>query len=221
MKNQSLTQRIQGSPIHIVTIVSVVLVLLYTTAHAETVNVKDRGPVDLMPFTCTNTMSSFVNRVYFDKANSCMLILLNNTWDHYCEIDERTVASLISAGSIERVYIATIKDGPFDCRTHMPVRFSWAGIPACASISPAFETKAVPVGTKYSRFAMTDLNVPSFNHGGSTIAYHGDRVSPGAIRYTGSCPPRGEHHKYRWVVEALDTVGDVLAKGSATAAFPP
>jgi len=89
---------------------------LYATAQAETVNVKYRCPVDLKPFTCTNTESSFVNRVCYDKANSYMLILLNNTWYHYCEIDAITVASLISAGSVGRFYNANIKgtgkDGP-------------------------------------------------------------------------------------------------------------
>lgn len=96
--------------------------ILSATAQAETVNVKYRGLVDLKPFTCTNTESSFVNRVCYDKANSYMLILLNNTWYHYCEIDAVTVASLISAGSVGRFYNANIKgtgkDGPFDCRTH-------------------------------------------------------------------------------------------------------
>ena len=32
--------------------------------------------VDLKPFTCTNTVSTFVNRVCYDKSNSYMLILL-------------------------------------------------------------------------------------------------------------------------------------------------
>jgi hypothetical protein len=92
------------------------------TAQAETVDVKYRGPVDLKPFTCTNTVSSFVNRVCYDKAKSYMLILLNSAWYHYCEIDAGTVASLISAPSVGRFYNANIKgtgrDGPFDCRTH-------------------------------------------------------------------------------------------------------
>jgi len=101
------------------------------------------------------------------------------------------------------------------------VRFSWAGIPACASISPAFDLRGVPAGTKRLRFTMTDLNVPAFQHGGSTIAYNGDAVSRGAIHYTGPCPPPGEHHNYRWVVQALDATGKVLDQGSAEARFPP
>lgn len=89
---------------------------------AETVDVKYRGPVDLKPFTCTDTKSSFVNRVCYDKANTYMLILLNKTWYHYCEIDVGTVSSLIKSDSVGRYYNANIKgtgkDGPFDCRTH-------------------------------------------------------------------------------------------------------
>jgi len=103
----------------------------------------------------------------------------------------------------------------------MSVRFSWAGIPACTSISPAFDLQGVPTGTKHLTFTMTDLNVPTFHHGGSTIAYNGDAVSRGSIRYTGPCPPHDERHNYRWVVQALDVAGKVLAKGSAEAMFPP
>jgi hypothetical protein len=98
------------------------MVVLYARAEAETVNVKYRGPVDLKPFTCTNMVSSFVNRVCYDKANSYMLILLKNTWYHYCEIDAGTVTSLINAPSVGRYYNSNVKgtggDGPFDCRTH-------------------------------------------------------------------------------------------------------
>ena len=83
---------------------------------------KFRGSVDLKPFVCADTKSSFVNRVCYDKAKAYMLILLRNTWYHYCEIDAGTVSSLISAPSVGSYYNANIKgtgsDGPFDCRTH-------------------------------------------------------------------------------------------------------
>jgi phosphatidylethanolamine-binding protein (PEBP) family uncharacterized protein len=100
------------------------------------------------------------------------------------------------------------------------VGFSWAGIPACEKISPAFELTGVPAGTRQLRFTMTDLDVPKFPHGGSTIAYEGASVPRGAIRYIGPCPPAGERHQYRWTVEALDAKGKVLAKAEATAPFP-
>jgi KTSC domain len=107
----------------ITSIASIALaVMVCATANAETVDVKYRGPIDLKSFTCTNTVSSFVNRVCYDKEKSYMLILLKNSWYHYCEIDAETVAALISAESVGRFFNANIKstgkDGPFDCRTH-------------------------------------------------------------------------------------------------------
>jgi phosphatidylethanolamine-binding protein (PEBP) family uncharacterized protein len=99
--------------------------------------------------------------------------------------------------------------------------FSWAGIPACEKISPAFDLAGVPAGTKRLRFEMHDLDVPGFHHGGSTVAYTGDAVKRGAIHYIGPCPPRGERHLYRWTVEALNEAGKVLGTASATATFPP
>jgi phosphatidylethanolamine-binding protein (PEBP) family uncharacterized protein len=86
----------------------------------------------------------------------------------------------------------------------LSLRFSWVGIPACTSMSPAFELGGVPAGTKRLNFTMTDLV-----------------VRRGAIRYTGPCPPRGEHHNYRWTVQALDAAGKVLDRASAEAVFPP
>jgi len=101
---------------------AIVATFVSHSALAETVDVKFRGPIDLKPFICADTKSSFVNRVCYDKANTYMLILLNKTWYHYCEIDAGTVSSLIRADSIGRYYNANIKgtgkDGPFDCRTH-------------------------------------------------------------------------------------------------------
>jgi phosphatidylethanolamine-binding protein (PEBP) family uncharacterized protein len=99
--------------------------------------------------------------------------------------------------------------------------FSWADIPACEKISPAFQLSGVPAGTKKLRFEMHDLNVPGFHHGGSTVAYAGDAVKQGAIHYIGPCPPDGERHRYRWMIEALDASGKVLGTASATQTFPP
>jgi phosphatidylethanolamine-binding protein (PEBP) family uncharacterized protein len=101
------------------------------------------------------------------------------------------------------------------------LKFSWAGIPACQAASPAFELSDVPPGTKRLRFNMTDLDVPSFKHGGSTIAYETNAVKRGAITYVGPCPPDGQHHQYRWTVDALDPLGKVLGTATASGTFPP
>ncbi|HVR56029.1 MAG TPA: KTSC domain-containing protein [Pseudolabrys sp.] len=100
---------------------TVFLFFLASTAHAETVDVKYRGQVDLKPFTCQDTKSSFVNRICYDAANQYMVILLKDTY-HYCEIPKSTVDALLSADSHGRYFNANIKgtgkDGPYDCRTH-------------------------------------------------------------------------------------------------------
>jgi hypothetical protein len=108
-----------------------------------------------------------------------------------------------------------------DDRPPLSLRFSWTGIPACATVSPAFELGGVPADTKLLSFMMTDLNMPTFHHGGSTVAYSGNVVPRGAVTYTGPCPPSGQRHNYRWTVQALDAAGKSLGKGSADATFPP
>ena len=97
--------------------------------------------------------------------------------------------------------------------------FSWAGIAACTGMSPAFRISAAPAGTKQLRFKMVDLNVPDYAHGGSTVAYTGGTVAPGAISYIGPCPPAGTKHTYRWTIEAIDGGGKELGTATTTGVF--
>jgi hypothetical protein len=86
-------------------------------ALAETVNVKYRGPVDLAPFQCESvSRSSLVTRVCYDRKEQYMVIGLQGTYYHYCEIDAGTVNALRGADSMGRFYNSRIK-GNFDCRT--------------------------------------------------------------------------------------------------------
>jgi hypothetical protein len=99
------------------------LLLWATAAQAESVDVKYRGPVDLKPFTCTDTpRSSFIQRVCYDKGQSYMLISLRGTYYHYCELPSATFEEFVTAPSMGQFYNQRIKgsgsDGPFDCRTH-------------------------------------------------------------------------------------------------------
>ena len=101
----------------------VLLLLVTSPAFAETVSVKYRGPVDLKPFACeTVTKSSFINRVCYDATNRYMVILLKDTYYHYCELPKSTLDALMAAPSLGTYYNANIKgtgkDGPYDCRTH-------------------------------------------------------------------------------------------------------
>jgi hypothetical protein len=85
---------------------------------ADSVYVKYRGEVDLKSFDCTDiARSSFIRRVCYDRPNEYMLISLNGTFYHYCEIDAGTVSSLLNASSMGSFYNTSIK-GQFDCRVH-------------------------------------------------------------------------------------------------------
>ena len=97
-----------------------VVILAYgaTQLRSEQVSVKYRGQVNLRPFDCTDVdRSSFIKRVCYDRSNEYMLINLNGTYYHYCQIDNGAVSSLLNAGSMGRFYNASIK-GHFDCRVH-------------------------------------------------------------------------------------------------------
>ncbi len=105
--------------------------------------------------------------------------------------------------------------------TPLTIDFSWTGTAACTAKPPAFSIGGVPAGTRKLLFAMKDLDMPSFNHGGGTIDYAGSgNIPAGAFSYTGPCPPGGSH-QYQWTVQALDASGRVLAAGQATKPFPP
>jgi hypothetical protein len=101
--------------------------LCFPSGRAESVYVKYRGEVDLRSFDCKETTrSSFINRICYDRRNEYMLISLNGTYYHYCEIDPSTVSSLLDAPSVGQFYNANIK-GQFDCRVHRVPEYSPAG----------------------------------------------------------------------------------------------
>jgi hypothetical protein len=102
----------------IISVAVFVLAAFTAAARAETVDVKYRGQVDLKAFDCVDiTRSSFIRRVCYDQTNEYMLINLNGTYYHYCEIDSDTVAALKTADSMGRYFNGEVK-GHFDCRTN-------------------------------------------------------------------------------------------------------
>ena len=102
------------------------------------------------------------------------------------------------------------------------LEFTWSGYRECSSSSPAFVVSDVPAGTSRLAFKMVDKNVPTYPHGGGTIAYHGAQQIPaGAFLYRGPCPPAGQQHMYEWTVRALDANDMTTASATAAAKFPP
>lgn len=100
-------------------------------------------------------------------------------------------------------------------------KFSWRGIPACSTVSPAFALKAVPRGTASLSFEMRDRDAPDVGHGGATVPYAGrGGVPKGAVAYTGPCPPKGASHHYIWTIHALDAHGADLDMTEAAGNYP-
>ena len=96
--------------------------------------------------------------------------------------------------------------------------FAW-----CPEASPNFQLEDVPAGTVSLQFAMTDLDQPSFHHGGGTVGYRGQPVVPcGAFStgFIGPSPPQGEVHTYEFTIQALGPNGTLLAAITAQRKFP-
>ncbi len=88
--------------------------------------------------------------------------------------------------------------------------------------SPAFTLTAVPKGTASLRFNMVDQQVPSYRHGGGTVAYSGQKSVPcGALgNYVGPSPPPPQVHTYEFTIDALDASGSVIGTAKTRRKFP-
>ena len=91
-------------------------------ANAESVSVKYRGAVELAPFKCNwINRSSLVNRLCYDEKETYVVVMLRDTYYHYCEAPKSIVAAWFSASSMGRFYNTYIK-GRYDCRVnYMPI----------------------------------------------------------------------------------------------------
>jgi hypothetical protein len=93
-----------------------VSVTIPTFAIAETVFVKYRGTVDLAPFVCQSTpQSSLVERLCYDSKERYVIVNLNGTYYHHCEVPKEVVNNWQKAESLGRYYLQNIK-GRNDCR---------------------------------------------------------------------------------------------------------
>jgi len=102
------------------------------------------------------------------------------------------------------------------------VEFSWEGTARCSNVSPVIQVSGAPKEAVSFKVRLVDLNVPSWNHGGGTVANDGAGVIPtGALKsgYNGPCPPSGSH-RYQFIVKALDAEGTVIGEGKSVQKFP-
>ena len=89
--------------------------VLCTETYAETVYVKYRGPVNLDNFSCSYPSSTFVHTICYWSKKQYLVVLLNQTYYHYCRIPESVVERWLHADSQGRFYNSYIK-GNYDCR---------------------------------------------------------------------------------------------------------
>jgi hypothetical protein len=82
---------------------------------AETVYVKYRGPVNLENFQCANPSSSLVHRICYRSDKQYLIVLLDRTYYHYCNMPRSVVQQWLGAPSQGKFYRANVK-GRYDCR---------------------------------------------------------------------------------------------------------
>jgi phosphatidylethanolamine-binding protein (PEBP) family uncharacterized protein len=129
----------------------------------------------------------------------------------------RAAALLLAAFGVATLALASSASGA----AAFSAKFTW-----CPG-SPRFELADVPAATAKLSFAMTDLNVPTFHHGGGTVPYAGATYSAPvvpcgsfAVNFIGPSPPAGQVHTYRFTIKALGADGAVLATTTARRKFP-
>jgi phosphatidylethanolamine-binding protein (PEBP) family uncharacterized protein len=128
------------------------------------------------------------------------------------------IASRTACGLVLAMLTLAISSAPALAFT---VTFDWCrGAP---DGSPNFALRDVPRGTVNLRFAMTDLDKPTFHHGGGTVGYRGQPEVPCDAfdtAFIGPSPPPGEVHTYEFSIQALAPDGSVLGATTARKRFP-
>jgi hypothetical protein len=98
------------------------IVLLFTAeVGSETVDVRDRGAVDLGTFECRDVnRSSIIQRVCYDGAQGYMIVAIKGVYDHFCGLSAPTFDGLMTAPSMGQFFNRNIAgpDSRYDCRTH-------------------------------------------------------------------------------------------------------
>jgi len=96
--------------------------LLAAPVTSETIEVGNRGAVDLGTFECRDvTRSSVLQRVCYDADRRYLIVAVKGVYDQYCDLPETTFDSLLTAPSMGQFFnrnISGASGGPYDCRRH-------------------------------------------------------------------------------------------------------
>src|SRR5437868_1628352 len=70
---------------------SLIAFLLTAPVGSETVDVSDRGTIDLATFECRDiNRSSLVQRVCYDSAQRTLIVGIKGSYDDYCDLPQQT-----------------------------------------------------------------------------------------------------------------------------------
>lgn len=92
--------------------------LLTAPVGTETIDVRDRGTIDLATFECRDiNRSSLIQRVCYDRTQRYLIVGIRGSYDGYCELPQRTFDSFMTAPSMGLFFIRNIRAGSNECRT--------------------------------------------------------------------------------------------------------
>ncbi len=99
---------------------SILFIGLGSNAFAKDIYVKYRGTINVSNGHFQHLSlkpSSFINDMYYDRANNYLLVQLKNTYYHYCSMPQNVVSGWRDSSSLGRYYNYNIK-GNYDCRVN-------------------------------------------------------------------------------------------------------
>lgn len=107
------------------TATATILYLLTAQTGSETVNVRDRGAVDLGTFECRDiSRSSIIQRVCYDRAQSHLIVAIKGIYDQYCDLPAQTFEGLMGAPSMGQFFTRNVEGSAsgdrYLCRTPRP-----------------------------------------------------------------------------------------------------
>jgi hypothetical protein len=85
---------------------------------SETIDVARIGPVDLKPFTCSDTpRSTVIQRVCYARSQRLMIVNAHGIYRASCDVPQQIYRVFITAGSMGQFYQHAIGGNPaFRCR---------------------------------------------------------------------------------------------------------
>ena len=91
-------------------VIAAFLLSVPSSVKSESVDVKYWGEVDLGPYDCADTVSSFVHRICYCESKQHIVVLLNDTYYAYCRVAAQTAEDWKRAGSKGRYYNRNVKN---------------------------------------------------------------------------------------------------------------